>query len=377
MLLQGFFAILARSQSMVSDSLAMSVDAFTYLFNLSAERLKRNPNFCCMSRSHSHEPMTIEERKRRRKLILLYLEFFPPLISVSALTVVSYCGLRESIRTLVTLSRGPMLAASYVSDELQDEDPNVMLMLCFSGLNLLLDILNVTCFAKTENFRITSLESCGLNFEKEFTGKEENEAVIRDDVKQGGDRIKENIPDVEEGNENKNDNFEGNEEQSRKVYPVATVSSNSSGSSHLSGSDEDIMYNESDTLLGISRPDYTSPEKEWDEDLSIGALYGGGDSIKSDTSSCGRNSYYSFTSSGLGGNENSSFLDKPQSPSNNSSNVIDWGDGLEGISEGEEEEEDSKEDDILSVDTSLEEVHPGLFNLNMCSAYTVSTSVCF
>mmetsp|Transcript_18139 Transcript_18139/g.20670 ORF Transcript_18139/g.20670 Transcript_18139/m.20670 type:complete len:120 (+) Transcript_18139:136-495(+) len=39
-LFQAFFAVLARSQAMLADCMAMSVDAFTYLFNLVAERLK-------------------------------------------------------------------------------------------------------------------------------------------------------------------------------------------------------------------------------------------------------------------------------------------------------------------------------------------------
>lgn len=360
MTIQGFFAIVARSQSMLSDSLAMSVDAFTYLFNLIAERLKKNPNSCL-----NYHLLNPEERRKRRRLIRLYLEFFPPLISVIALTVVSYRGLRQSIDSLIRLTESPILGATYVSSGAEDEDPNIRLMLFFSGLNLLLDMLNVTCFAKTENFSITSLEGCGLQLENKVPSKEQDY--------QGIERIEENGHDIElgKGTDEKEILEEKKEEVLKKVYPVATV--NSSGSS---SNDDDITYTESDKLLGIVRPDYTSPEKEWGEDLSIGAMYGGGDSIKSEDS-YGRNTYFSFVSTGTPGTpveEEKDFGAKSlsPSPSNNGTKLIDWGDGLEGISEGEEEE-NGEDNDLISEDDASDEVNNGLFNLNMCSAYTVST----
>eukprot|EP00523_Entomoneis_sp_CCMP467_P022842 CAMPEP_0168830148 /NCGR_PEP_ID=MMETSP0727-20121128/1381_1 /TAXON_ID=265536 /ORGANISM="Amphiprora sp., Strain CCMP467" /LENGTH=137 /DNA_ID=CAMNT_0008883369 /DNA_START=197 /DNA_END=607 /DNA_ORIENTATION=+ len=40
---QAVFALIAKSQSMLADSEAMTVDAVTYLFNLCAERIKNRP----------------------------------------------------------------------------------------------------------------------------------------------------------------------------------------------------------------------------------------------------------------------------------------------------------------------------------------------
>ena len=377
---QFFFAVVAHSQSMISDSLAMSVDAFTYLFNLIAERLKRNPNACCCcggggGAKHHKTPLTMEERRHRRKLTRLYLEFFPPLISVTALTIVSYRGLRTSVNSILELTRSPILGATYISSAAKEEDPNVQLMLIFSGLNLLLDMLNVTCFAKTDNFSIASLEQFGLQFDQTKEGGGETKKVMSNGHGHGYqdiDRVGENgHNDIELGNgmEEKED-FE--EEPLKKVYPVSTINSSESSSGRLDNSDDDITYNESDKLLGISRPEYTSPEKEWDEDLSIGAKYGGEDSIRSEDS-YGRNTYFSFVSTGVSPakDDEDSFREKTLSPSNNSTKLIEWGDDLEGISEGEEEE-NGEDDDLISEDDSLSEVNNGLFNLNMCSAYTVS-----
>ena len=113
-------------------------------------------------------------------------------------------------------------------------------------------------------------------------------------------------------------------------------------------------------------------EKEFDEDLSIGVMYGGGDTVKSEES-YRRNTYYSFVSTGTPEGEDKNARAKALSPSSlkSATNLIDWGDGLEGISEGEEEENE-EENDLISEDDTTDEVNNGLFNLNMCSAYTVS-----
>lgn len=151
MILQGSFSVIAKSEAMMADTMAMSVDAFTYLFNLGAERLKHRHSKV----DKSHE-VSNQESARRRKVFRLYLEFIPPLLSVSALIVVSIQALREATHTIMI---------SYQSrDEVEDENedtPNVNLMLCFSALNLMLDIFNVTCFAKADNFSIIGMDNLG------------------------------------------------------------------------------------------------------------------------------------------------------------------------------------------------------------------------
>lgn len=131
-LVQLAFAFAARSQAMMADCAAMAVDAITYLFNFFAERTK-------------HREITEEEKaldpevfQSRRKLMRLYLELIPPLISVTTLLVVTIVSLKQAVEVLV-------------DNEPLDKPPDVILMLVFSGLNLLLDAVNVRCFAKAED----------------------------------------------------------------------------------------------------------------------------------------------------------------------------------------------------------------------------------
>ena len=137
MTVQAFFAVAAKSQSMLADSLAMSVDAFTYLFNLAAERLKH--------RSPQHyQYLSVEEAKRKKKMIRLYLELIPPMISVCALLVVSTQALLDAVTTIIS---PPEMAGDAGVVE-----PDINVMLIFSSFNLGLDLLNVTCFSKVQNF---------------------------------------------------------------------------------------------------------------------------------------------------------------------------------------------------------------------------------
>jgi len=137
LMFQTFFALIANSQSMLADSEAMAVDAITYLFNLSAERLKHRPLV--------HH--TAQERYERQ-VQSLALEILPPLLSVVTLLIVTVITIQQALATLTG-----------ASDD-DDDDVSVPIMLLFSAANLLLDIVNVTCFARTHNaFGLTSLHS--------------------------------------------------------------------------------------------------------------------------------------------------------------------------------------------------------------------------
>jgi hypothetical protein len=100
----------------------MYVDVVTYLFNFLAERLK-----------HGNSAMSSRQLRLRR----LYLELIPPSISVATLVGVTVMALREAVRSLTSVV--PVAT-----------DPNINMMLLFSGLNLLLDLLNVGCFARVD-----------------------------------------------------------------------------------------------------------------------------------------------------------------------------------------------------------------------------------
>lgn len=133
-MVQSGFALMVNSESMLADSEAMGVDAMTYLFNLCAERIKNAPL------SVEELQLSLEERKYKRKMKRLYLELIPPLISVATLIAVTIATMRDALHTL---------ARNEVDDSSRD-DEKVGVMLLFSSLNLLLDMVNVTCFARAD-----------------------------------------------------------------------------------------------------------------------------------------------------------------------------------------------------------------------------------
>jgi len=177
---------------MIIDSLAMSVDAFTYLFNLIAERLKHKQILRHQHESQQHlaasaaaaaaskQERYIQDQKRQQRLFRLNLEFIPPLISVIALVAVSSQALIDAITVIINesdIASSPILEANandgifddiileqqqqQAQAEMQSE-PNVHTMLVFSTLNLILDLMNVTVFAKSENdFTIPLCPCCG------------------------------------------------------------------------------------------------------------------------------------------------------------------------------------------------------------------------
>jgi hypothetical protein len=101
---------------------AMYVDVVTYMFNFLAERLK-----------HAHDSSLSARALRLRRL---YLELIPPTISVVTLLIVTVLALRQAFASLFARN---------------DEDPpDLNIMLAFSALNLLLDGVNVSCFARVD-----------------------------------------------------------------------------------------------------------------------------------------------------------------------------------------------------------------------------------
>jgi Co/Zn/Cd efflux system component len=130
MALESVYAVIAGSASMLEDAEAMSVDALTYLFNLWAERIKHRPY------SAEELRMRPELRDYKREMTRLYLEVVPPLISVTTLIVVTLLATDQAVKTLRQTE--------------EDQDVDVSLMLLFSALNLILDIVNVACFARAK-----------------------------------------------------------------------------------------------------------------------------------------------------------------------------------------------------------------------------------
>jgi Co/Zn/Cd efflux system component len=142
-ILEATFAIRAKSTAMIADSVAMLVDVGTYLFNLLAELLKDRE-----LTDHELQLSPIVQY-HRRKLQRLYLELIPPMTSVCTLLVVTVFTIRCSIKTLSGL------------EPVDSDGPNLYVMMFFSVLNLLIDCINVSCFA-----RINQTILCPKKFEE-------------------------------------------------------------------------------------------------------------------------------------------------------------------------------------------------------------------
>lgn len=144
---QMFVAIcLAKSAAMVADSSAMVIDSLTYLFNSYAERIKN------MSLQENDDETLSEAERELRRLgrtrQRLWLEILPPLCSVLTLIALTICIIIDALNTLLEPNDDVFLDDGTISTE---NDPNIGIMFFFSALNLGLDILNVSCFARAKH----------------------------------------------------------------------------------------------------------------------------------------------------------------------------------------------------------------------------------
>ena len=205
-------AFIAQSEAMLGDSAAMAVDSLAYGFNLYAEREKnqddfqnqtsedeevdnvelsgldrRNNTTTCNDNDDDVERDRLEQQflKRRRHLLL---ELVPPLMSVSILIIVTIVILHNSIQTLILDKH---------RDESEQTQPNLEVMVAFASLNLLVDLFNVTCFARAKHLM-------GYNTsEQSDTEQQYGEVIDDDDIHSGSnsDDIVESGTEPEESEE--------------------------------------------------------------------------------------------------------------------------------------------------------------------------------
>ena len=157
--IQSVVALIAQSEAMLGDCAAMAVDAFTYGFNLYAERKKNEDDefqggaeeaeieLSAASTGEENATTHDDEREKLERHLQsrrrhLHLELVPPLVSVTFLLIVVGFVLHESIQTLILDAH---------RSEKEQSRPNLVLMMTFSILNLLLDVVNVTCFARAKH----------------------------------------------------------------------------------------------------------------------------------------------------------------------------------------------------------------------------------
>ena len=157
----------------------MYVDAFTYAFNLWAERMKNraevdndNDNADFVNNNDAEEQqqldlVSIQRRKSRdKRKMTLILELVPPLVSVTTLVTATIWILHDSISDLQFLTSSQMdddnngndddenendQDAADAGDDYSDVQPNTIVMMVFSSLNLLVDVINVFFFAKADH----------------------------------------------------------------------------------------------------------------------------------------------------------------------------------------------------------------------------------
>ena len=144
---------IAKSQAMVGDSSAMVIDSLTYLFNSYAERIKN------ISLQEGDDSTISESEKELRRLERtrqrLWLEILPPSVSVVTLIGLTIYILMDAFHTLVeSFDEVGVVFNSAEDSSLQSSsvnEPDIGVMFFFSTLNLALDILNVTCFARAKH----------------------------------------------------------------------------------------------------------------------------------------------------------------------------------------------------------------------------------
>mmetsp|Transcript_49118 Transcript_49118/g.104470 ORF Transcript_49118/g.104470 Transcript_49118/m.104470 type:complete len:348 (+) Transcript_49118:111-1154(+) len=140
---QMFVAVLiAKSQAMVGDSAAMVIDSLTYLFNSHAERIKN------ISLQEKDDESLSEFEKELRRLgrtrQRLWLEILPPLCSVMTLICLTIYIIFDAMNTLSVQNLDDGTSTT-------DSEPDIGVMFFFSALNLVLDIMNMTCFARAKH----------------------------------------------------------------------------------------------------------------------------------------------------------------------------------------------------------------------------------
>mmetsp|Transcript_1146 Transcript_1146/g.1921 ORF Transcript_1146/g.1921 Transcript_1146/m.1921 type:complete len:359 (+) Transcript_1146:82-1158(+) len=143
---QMFVAVLiAKSQAMVGDSSAMVIDSLTYLFNSYAEKIKNKSLKESVDDTLSAAEKELRRLERTRQR--LWLEILPPLCSVMTLIVLTIYIIIDALNTLAE----PDYVVGEDGSPDSNDEPNIGVMFFFSALNLGLDILNVTCFARAKH----------------------------------------------------------------------------------------------------------------------------------------------------------------------------------------------------------------------------------
>ena len=157
--LQLFYSIKANSEAMLGDSLTMILDAITYGGNGLAEwskgkQHKRAEDECDTGQNAANKSPTANGGKTEdvssssssssssshRSKTLLYLECIGPSFSVMTLIGVTVYIFVSAFKTIREFHSGVLV----------EDDTNVEIMLLFSSINLIIDIVNIYQFVRSK-----------------------------------------------------------------------------------------------------------------------------------------------------------------------------------------------------------------------------------
>ena len=153
----------------MGDSSAMVIDSLTYLFNSYAEKMKNKSLKESVDDSLSFAEKELRRLEHTRQR--LWLEILPPLCSVMTLIVLTIYIITDSIKTLNESKGEGESDSSGMNGE-----PDIGVMFFFSALNLGLDIMNVTCFARAKHaFGFAVIEKDSHRYVLAYDGSLHNE----------------------------------------------------------------------------------------------------------------------------------------------------------------------------------------------------------
>jgi hypothetical protein len=145
---QFVLAFAANSLSLLGDTAAQIVDCVDYCINFYAERRKHSFDQRYQDPSSPDEltpERALQLRERAKRKAVLFWEVVPPMISVTCLVGVTMYVLEDSIRTLI--------GDFTTTPKSQQGNVNLTLVLTLQLINLVVDVTDVTCFAKIHHLR--------------------------------------------------------------------------------------------------------------------------------------------------------------------------------------------------------------------------------
>jgi hypothetical protein len=208
---QFVLAFAANSLSLLGDTAAQIIDCIDYCINFYAERRKHTFDQRYQAPPINTLMMTparaLQLRERAKRKAVLFWEVVPPMISVTCLVGVTAYVLEDSITTLI--------ADFTTKPKSQQDDVNLTLVLTLQLVNLCIDVLDLSCFAKIHHLRGFDTMHHHGNKPLSSTPPMVNETIKPEDKEEVEDRTLFNVPHKDD------DDVEGGETlKEEEVQPI-------------------------------------------------------------------------------------------------------------------------------------------------------------